>query len=177
MQFYSVLSIRFEIFSAHFFKHPKSMNNIFWDMTSCSLVEVYRRTGGTFCRLLHGRRVNQASKRLENSIRLYGVTSNTIVFFIVTVVRTSDFNLNPRSSSWVRDQVLRPHKRKGYTRRPDLLSRSLNRRWKDLKKGRKQLSFISETWYVWNVSNPRIYVRVFCICWLVPQYIFLNKNL
>jgi hypothetical protein len=136
MQFHPVLSIRLKYFLRLFLKHPKSMNTVFRDMMLCSLVEVYRRIGGTFCLLLHGWRVTQASKRQENSTRLYGLTPNTTVFFIVTVVRTSDFTLNPCSSFWVPGQVLHPHKTKGY--RPVLFSRFLNTRRKYLKKTRKQ---------------------------------------
>jgi hypothetical protein len=45
----------FQVFTAMTVK-----SNIFWDMQSCSLVDVHRPFGGTYCLLLHGPTVNRA---------------------------------------------------------------------------------------------------------------------
>jgi hypothetical protein len=55
LQLRSVNSVRFEILTAVVIK-----SSIFWDISSCSLLKVNRRFGGT-CRLhLQGRRISQA---------------------------------------------------------------------------------------------------------------------
>jgi hypothetical protein len=46
--------VGFEVLTAMTMK-----SNIFWDMQSCSLVEVHRPFGGIYCLLLHGPAVNR----------------------------------------------------------------------------------------------------------------------
>jgi hypothetical protein len=40
-------------------------NTVLWDVTPCSLVNIYRYFGGTICLYLHGIRVNRAKKSGE----------------------------------------------------------------------------------------------------------------
>jgi hypothetical protein len=65
---------------------------MFWNVTPCSLIEVQRCFGGTYCSHLHGRRVSQAVSQQEaDDTGPHGVISRKMVLFIVTAVRT----LNP----------------------------------------------------------------------------------
>jgi hypothetical protein len=71
-------------------------STIFWDITPCSLVGVYRRSVGTYCLHLEDRRVSQESNQQEASSMaedggsillrnagvstgLHGVTSNDTI--------------------------------------------------------------------------------------------------
>jgi hypothetical protein len=38
-------------------------NTIFWDLTPCSLIEVYRRFGRRYCHYTQAQRVSQSSKK------------------------------------------------------------------------------------------------------------------
>jgi hypothetical protein len=78
-------------------------SNIFWDVTSCSLVEVCRCSRGNYCLHLQSRRVSQAPCLLlglildsEDEGKMFlrnvgqGGVSQAIIVFIFSAVRTSN---------------------------------------------------------------------------------------
>jgi hypothetical protein len=72
-------------------------STIFWDITLCSLLSIYRRFGGTYRLHLQGRKISLARwrrhippKRRFTLNGLHGVISQKIELFITTAVRTSN---------------------------------------------------------------------------------------
>jgi hypothetical protein len=53
-------------------------NSIFWDKTSCILVEIYRSFGETYCCHLQDRRVSQANKRKMKLIQCLIVAASLL---------------------------------------------------------------------------------------------------
>jgi hypothetical protein len=70
-------------------------STIFWDVMPCCVVEVYCRLGGVQNLHFEGGRVCQAASRTmiwQTSTRLYSITSQQTVLFIVTTMKTPDLS-------------------------------------------------------------------------------------
>jgi hypothetical protein len=52
------------------------MSTVFWDVTSCRLLEVYRRFGLAYCLHLQVRRVSRASKEAAPAVWVFDLFSN-----------------------------------------------------------------------------------------------------
>jgi hypothetical protein len=87
----------------------EQQKSLFWDVMLCSLVEVNWCFKGKYCLHLQGKTVSQTNRQVASSnsrwrqyllpehwwrsTRLHGVTSQKIVLFIGTIVRTSNLRL------------------------------------------------------------------------------------
>jgi hypothetical protein len=64
---------------------------IFWDVMSCTLLSCNRRFGGTYRLHLQGRRNNfSKNQQVKQLNRLHSVTSQKMILFITTAVKTSN---------------------------------------------------------------------------------------